>query len=251
LILTYPWLIVVSAGTGLLALALGHLTSHYVATDMPDLVPLIRKNILLNHDLIVQNRKSIKSASSGSVTPNVSAEPLDWLLIHDTPVSSRHKLNLPPLGVALNADVIDDDDDDRGTGLILVVDCIYHPSLIPPLLSTLDHLATCQRLHTPLSSSYLAQAPDAGDAGAGAGAPGEGRADVLVVAELRSEDVIREFLEGWRSLEGWIIWSLNTGDEDVLDDDGSSGGLASFSFSARYGVWLGRKTQSISAGYLN
>jgi hypothetical protein len=235
-------LIVVSAGTGLLAVALGHLTSHYVATDIPDLVPLIRKNILLNHDLIVQNHKSIKSASSGSVAPNVSAEPLDWLLIHDTPVSSRHKLNLPPLAAASDADVINHDNDhNHGMGLILVVDCIYHPSLIPPLLSTLDHLAR-RRLDIPSTSS---SAQDLDAAGAGAGTPGEDGADILVVAELRSEDVIREFLEGWRALEGWTIWSLNTGDDDTLDDDGSSGGLAGF--SSRYGVWLGRQTPSISA----
>jgi hypothetical protein len=35
-------------GTGMLALALSSIYQRYMATDIPDLVPLIRKNIELN-----------------------------------------------------------------------------------------------------------------------------------------------------------------------------------------------------------
>jgi hypothetical protein len=234
-------LVDISAGTGLLAVALGHLASHYVATDIPDFVPLIRKNIQLNHNLVIQSRKSVGSGSFGfgfvDAAPNVSTEPLDWLLVHDTPAPARHKLELelilfppPPSasnqldGPSLNPK--HDHDHGHGTGLILVVDCIYHPSLIPPLLSTLDHLAARPSSLSSTQDHTHAHGPD-----------------VLVVAELRSEDVIREFLEGWRALEGWTIWSLNTG--DVSGDSDDEDGLASF--SARYGVWLGRKSSNWSS----
>jgi len=64
--------------------------------------------------------------------------------------------------------------------MLLVVDCIYHPTLVRPLLATMTALAAPR--HT------LA----------------------LVVAELRAEDVLREFLEGWIVL-GWRVWSVGEG----------------------------------------
>ena len=64
--------------------------------------------------------------------------------------------------------------------LLLVVDCIFHPALVRPLLATLTSLAT--PWHTA----------------------------VVVVAELRAEDVLREFLKGWIAL-GCRMWSI---DED-------------------------------------
>ena len=69
--------------------------------------------------------------------------------------------------------------------LLLVVDYIYHPSLLPALVSTIDRLA----------------------------APG--RTTVLVVVELRAEDVVRQFLELWVAAdEGrWEIWHAN----DVME----------------------------------
>ncbi|KAI0316867.1 putative methyltransferase-domain-containing protein [Amylostereum chailletii] len=134
------------AGTGLLAVALGPLFRRYTATDVPVLVPLLRKNI--SH--------TQRSRSS------ISAAALDWML------PAHRQLPDDPL-----ADPVD---------LILAVDCLYHPSLIPPLLSTLSTLCI------------------------------PGRTTVLVVSELRAEDVVREFLEGWLSRpreEGWRIWNVN------------------------------------------
>jgi hypothetical protein len=68
-----------------------------------------------------------------------------------------------------------------GFDLVLVADCIYNPSLIPALISTVNHVAA-------MSS----------------GEP----TPVLVVVELRSEDVLREFLENWLSSGFWQVWRV-------------------------------------------
>lgn len=59
--------------------------------------------------------------------------------------------------------------------ILLIVDCIYHPSLLSSLVETIDYLST------PSQTA------------------------VIVVSELRSEQVIREFLELWLSIPGWTI----------------------------------------------
>lgn len=64
---------------------------------------------------------------------------------------------------------------DRVVDVLLVVDCIYHPSLLPSLIETIDYLT---------SPNHTA---------------------VLVVSELRSDQVMREFLELWLALPGWVI----------------------------------------------
>lgn len=141
--LTHPLYFVNRAGTGLLALALGPLVRRYTATDIPALLPLLRKNVV-----------SLPPTATNTVT--VTA--LDW--------------TLPALR---QIDVCVDPPD-----VLLVVDCIYHPTLVRPLLATMTALAAPR--HT------LA----------------------LVVAELRAEDVLREFLESWIEL-GWRVWSVGEG----------------------------------------
>jgi protein N-lysine methyltransferase METTL21D len=132
-----------SAGIGLLAVALSSLFKSYTVTDIPALVPLIKKNLALN---------------SSIASPAASAEELDWLTLQSTPTNRRPFLFARP-------DPLD---------LVLVVDCIYHPSLLPSLVETIDYLA----------------------------------APVLVVVELRSHEVIQEFLELWLAKPGWKIWRI-------------------------------------------
>jgi len=79
--------------------------------------------------------------------------------------------------------------------LLLVIDCLYHPSLISPFLTTVDHLTTPERT------------------------------TVLVLSELRAEDVMRDFLAAWLSKPGWEIWRIP---HEQL--------------SKRYVIWLGWKT---------
>ena len=142
------------AGTGLLALALSPLVRKYTATDIAALIPLLRKNV--------------RSAASASVT--VTA--LDWTL---------------PALRQVDSDVRGPD---HAPDVLLAVDCIYHPALVRPLLTTLTALAMPQRTAA------------------------------IVVAELRAEDVLREFLREWIAL-GWRVWSVG---EDLL--------------GARWGMWV-------------
>ncbi|EED81687.1 predicted protein [Postia placenta Mad-698-R] len=164
------------AGTGLLSIVLSPLVMRYTATDIEDLIPLIRKNLAHNsprNPPAAKTSQKTKYARGRIVdhTPNVIAEALDWVVLHNASPSIRRSLcSFAPVN------------------LLLVVDCIYHPSLLPALLSTIDCLAV------PRDTT------------------------VLVIVELRAEDVVREFLDRWLSLSSatggqWEIWSLR----DVLD----------------------------------
>ncbi len=156
---------------------------HYTVTDIHDLVPLIRKNIARNPPLPPTSPRSKGARLPPSATAsNVTAAALDWIEIRNATPALRQKLA-----------------PDAPAGLVLVVDCIYHPSLIPPLLSTIDYLAV------------------------------PGKTAVLVVVELRAEDVVREFLQGWLALSPageWEIWSI--------------GGLV----DGPYAVWVGWRCAS-------
>ena len=153
--MTHPRAQTCSAGTGLLAVAFAPYVGRYTVTDIGDLQLLLRKNIAANFtgwpDCCV-------SPALGS---NVWVEELDWVTLNHTAAARRGKL------VAI--DPVD---------LVLAVDCIYHPALLPPLVGTINHLAIPERTA------------------------------VLVVAELRADDVIREFLTLWLSRPGWEIWRV-------------------------------------------
>jgi len=145
------------SGTGILSVALSSLVRHFTSTDIDDIVPLIQKNLVLNfpewpHD------------------SNVSLAPLDWVELQNTSKTNRSRF--------LKFDPVD---------LLLVVDCIYHPSLIPPLVETIDYLAI----------------PDV--------------TTVLVVVELRAEEPIREFLSRWLDLPAWEIWRVGSGNEQIME----------------------------------
>ncbi|KAF4610556.1 hypothetical protein D9613_006705 [Agrocybe pediades] len=137
------------AGTGLLSIALSPLVAHYTATDIGPLVPLIQKNVAHNF--------------SGDQASKVSVTELDWIALQSASPSQRQKL------YDVSSNPVD---------LILAVDCIYHPSLIPPFLTALDYLC----------------------------APGKTTA--LVVSELRAADVMLEFLDSWLKFPGWQVWRV-------------------------------------------
>lgn len=145
---------------------------EYTATDIEDLVPLILKNLALNG--VLSSSNSVNEARPRKV----NAEPLDWVALKDSSPSLRH--------ASFSYSVVD---------LLLVVDCIYHPSLLPALVETIDYLATPERTA------------------------------VLVLVELRQEDVIREFLEQWLTVGGgaWEIWHV----EEIM--------------AGPYAIWVGWK----------
>jgi len=137
------------AGTGLLGIALSPLVRQYTITDIAALLPLIRKNLALNFD-------------GWPSKSNVSVEELDWeTLRSSTPALRSANFSYSPID------------------LILAIDCIYHPSLLPSLVETIDFLAT------------------------------PGKTAVMVVVELRAEDVVREFLETWIE-KGWQVWRVSS-----------------------------------------
>ena len=132
-------------------------------TDIPELIPLIKKNISIN--------------ISSTPTSNVIAQDLDWTTLQSTPPMLRAK--------AFSFEDID---------ILLIVDCVYHPNLVSPLVDTIRYLTTPEKTR------------------------------VVVVVELRAEDVVREFLEAWlRSDPMWQIWSVG---EQKLD--------------SAYALWVGR-----------
>ncbi|KAI0306141.1 hypothetical protein B0F90DRAFT_1814934 [Multifurca ochricompacta] len=149
------------SGTGLLALALSPLVRKYTATDIPALIPLLRKNLHPSRNAITNSANATTTTITTTTTTTLnrtSITALDWTF----PTSRQ---------IDVQADVID---------VLLVVDCIYHPTLVRPLLATMTALAVPR--HTV----------------------------ALVVAELRAEDVLREFLEEWIA-SGWSVWSVAEG----------------------------------------
>ena len=156
------------SGTGLLSILFSPLVRRYTVTDIPELMPLIKKNISMN--------------ISNMSRSNTVAQDLDWITLQSTPATLRAK--------AFSFEVID---------LLLVVDCVYHPSLVSPLVDAMQYLTT------------------------------PGKTTVVVVVELRMEDVVREFLETWlRSDPRWQIWSLG---EHKLD--------------SAYALWMGRLQENV------
>ncbi|KAJ7765386.1 putative methyltransferase-domain-containing protein [Mycena maculata] len=174
------------SGTGLLSIALSPLVSHYTATDIEDLLPLVRKNLTLN--FTGWPHKQGVSAPGH----NVFVEELNWQTLHSTPQTRRTQIFPPP------SPPID---------LVLIVDCIYHPSLLAPLLAAMDHVSI------PNLTA------------------------VVVVMELRAEDVTREFLEGWLSLGNgdWEIWRI--ADEETAE------GTGILEKESPYVIWVGWKGQ--------
>ena len=131
------------------------------------MIPLIRKNVALNFP---------DWGVPGKAGSNIIVSELDWLSIHAASPSFRQRL-LPA----------------QDFDLVLVVDCIYHPSLLPALVDTINLVTT----HNTT---------------------------VFVVVELRSNDVVRSFLELWLSSGGWEIWRIGG---NVL--------------KVTYAMWAGRK----------
>ena len=109
------------AGTGLLGIVFASLVRQYTVTDIQELIPLITKNLTLNN---VVSSSSSPPSKVNVRRVNVSAEALDWVALHNTPPNKRRD--------TYSYQQID---------LLLVIDCIYHPSLLPSLIDTIDHLS--------------------------------------------------------------------------------------------------------------
>ena len=154
---------------------------------------------------------------------------IDWVQLHNTPAQLRHKLFSPydiP-GRYSSEHLFQEQATTRGTAppiqqpacgvqrridLIIAVDCIYNPSLIAPLLETINYLTTLNSRSTPQpeeendTNVQLLPSPT-----------------VLIVFELRAAEVSRDFLHAWLELPGkWEIWTVPL-------------------LGARFAMWVGRR----------
>lgn len=174
------------AGTGLLSIILAPFVCKYTATDVASLVPLIQKNQAHN--------------ISASYLPKVSAEELDWVQLRDASPYLRQKI-VDAISSPTDPRVLPKKSPGKGKRkrasssvlpesvcsrcLILAVDCIYNPALIMPLLETMNDLASQMDLTL------------------------EHPTTVLIVLELRSQEVSHEFIHNWISWQGgWHIWNV-------------------------------------------
>ena len=148
------------AGTGLFGLALAPLVRTYTITDIRPLLPLIRKNVSLNSP-------GWHDGSLGNSTSNITIEELDWLGLTSLPSGTARARYCPVPKVTSALELGSADHAPVAWDVVFVVDCIYNPSLLSALVNTIDAVSTA------------------------------GRTWVLVVVELRQEDVLREFLDLW------------------------------------------------------
>ncbi|KAF8842382.1 hypothetical protein BDN67DRAFT_965949 [Paxillus ammoniavirescens] len=176
------------SGTGLLGIIFAPLVHTYTATDIGALLPLIRKNISLNSS----GWRDVSVGSLGGSKVDITVEELDWITLTSLPSGTARAHYCPVPKVTLTSLP----ESDNAWDLVLAVDCIYNPSLLPAFIDTIDAVSTT------------------------------GRTWVLVAAELRQEDVIREFLDLWSKHAGgsWRITRV----EGLLD--------------LHFAVWAGQKS---------
>lgn len=119
-------------------------------------------------------------------------EELDWLALASLPSGTARGRYCPVPKATPTLEL--ESTDHVAWDIVFAVDCIYNPSLLSALVDTIDAVSTA------------------------------GRTWVLVVAELRQEDVLREFLDLWLKHSGrWEITRV----EGLLD--------------VHFVVWAGRK----------
>lgn len=200
------------SGTGVLSVLLGPHTRRWIATDLPELVPLIDKNIKMNQNDNSGSSPKKKKQTSSQPGVSIVANELDWLSIADTDARSRARararqhIQLPPLLAQIpaykaspssqhhsdaHAMVIQEPSTSTQPHfhLILAVDTLYNTSLVPSFVAVLDEFAL---------PPYLPQLDVS---------PTDPTL-VLVVSELRDEEVLRSFLVSWLALDGWEIWRV-------------------------------------------
>ncbi|KAH0836419.1 hypothetical protein J3R83DRAFT_8021 [Lanmaoa asiatica] len=175
------------AGTGLLGLVLAPLLRTYTMTDIRPLLSLIRKNISLNSP-------GWHDGSPGDSKSNVTIEELDWLALTSLPSGTARARYCPVPKVTSVLELESTDHD--AWDVVFAVDCIYNLSLLLALVNTIDAVSTA------------------------------GRTWVFVVAELRQEDVLREFLDLWLKWTTGGKWEI-TRVEGLLD--------------VHFVVWAGQK----------
>jgi protein N-lysine methyltransferase METTL21D len=184
------------SGTGILPALLFSSTRflakevRWLATDRGDMLQLLNKNLRQ----LAQRHPATSEL--------VSTELVDWLEVHDA--VQKAKVNSTGLCSVLKHASARFDGAEHGEGLsyadlIVAVDCVFNPSLVPAFLDTLAALS----------------APD--------------RTVSFVLVELREQEMMRQFVDSWLQHEfngkTWEIWSLECG---ALGMEGLERGYACF-----------------------
>jgi hypothetical protein len=247
------------AGTGFLSVALHSSLcgkeGEWTVTDQKSLLTLIGRNLEMNgvhHEFgegenrnereKTNTRRLPGKNTAQSTRGRVTVQELDWLEVEHTwkeDLHSRLRGRRPPTTSGDSASPYD---------LILAVDCIFNESLILPFLRTIDHLSTA---FAP--QDHREQEGTKGDWSGDVNVKGSSGTVVMVVCELRSSEVMREFLGAWVDFqrEGavdhgdqtgrWNIWrvgeealSPESGDQDPSKVDKGLG-------NGRYVVWVAWK----------
>ena len=200
------------SGVGLLGCLLAPLVKHYIVTDLPEMLPLIQRNMehqipKTSSPLASRGRRKGNRPPLGSEAQlNYTVAALDWTDVASSAPNStaRRLIRSSVLGSSV-----------KGVDLIIAVDTLYNTALVPPFLATLEEFSQ------------------------------EGTA-VLVVCELRDEDVIRVFLEGWLSLGSWEVWRVGgrttPGTHNVGDGAGEEEKTFEPFLNGPFVSWLGWKS---------
>ncbi|KAF9516398.1 hypothetical protein BS47DRAFT_1341056 [Hydnum rufescens UP504] len=137
-----------------------------------------------------------RSRSTSQTLPPFGSSPssnctvsLDWIALAATPVHSSARARaraavLPPGSTSVD--------------LILAVNTIYNVSLIPSFISVLDEFARSGPGVGSGSSPVVENKPS----------DQKPATVVLIVCELRDEDVMQAFLDAWLSPRTWEIWHV-------------------------------------------
>ncbi|KAF8327749.1 uncharacterized protein EI90DRAFT_3066882 [Cantharellus anzutake] len=213
------------SGIGLLGCLFAPLVKHYIVTDLPEMLPLIQKNMdenVTKTDSNPPQTRAHRSKNRQSLdaqvpsAPNYSIAALDWTDVATSAPSSTARKLVRTSVLGSPSEHID---------LIIAVDTLYNTSLVSPFLATLEEFAN-------------------GPSTKAEGGVRESTA-VLVVCELRDEDVIRVFLEGWLSLGGWKVWRVGDhASPDARDTNNVTLGYGIPSeafFDGPFVAWLGWK----------
>ncbi|KAF8318723.1 hypothetical protein DL93DRAFT_2225618, partial [Clavulina sp. PMI_390] len=236
------------AGTGILAVLLAPYVDRYLATDLPSLVPLMHKNLQHNNRVADHQEVSaprtkpssshprrsrghggasvpIPLSSPASTAPEALCLPLDWDELYQTTSGSTARARYRA-SISFANDVAQHTT--SRFDLVLAVDTLYNPSLVPSFLTVLDEFSDPPMVNEAGESLEPTL--------------------VLVACELRDESVLRDFLEGWIRLEGWEIWRLGGQEPRKGEDMGNELSPANTDELQRtfmpgpFVVWAGWKT---------
>lgn len=252
------------AGTGVLSVLLGPHVEGWIASDLPVLVPLIEKNIKRNvGQEAVGSTKFTYSGGTTSQNQSVLGMELDWMSIAETKAGSvarararehvrfpiTHSLPSPsprhPISASRSPPKSDPGHSEISTeeanktahvDLILAVDTLYNSALVPSFVAVINEFASppctfsnsTREVDFSSSVSEIAEDPTL----------------VVVVSELRDEDVMSSFLAAWLESDDWEIWRVGNAAswlEDLNVDNIEGNAIGTNMLDGPFVVWAGWK----------